>query len=354
VQEESGDVRNTTLDFIEVLGGMPKRSGSYSITNKGLLRIGDAVLGPGSKVFYNKEPGRTWMVDKLNFGEDPPSVDILPVDVSSNGNVAPRNTILDNIEPYDFQQWLPQKNAATSPQRSPATNPIVSRSVENFPSKCHFPSDRSMESSLNNQRESARSNQNSLSPGSGVNGPMLPRLPENLPRTTNLQNSAQRTSDVHPSEPTAAPHLRMPVPEEKESTPSYRTEGSSVFVGDSELRVGTPVIYEKTPHLKWFIVKVYAEDVPPTFDIHETASNRAVNTTIARIKPLCTPKKSATTTTTQGPDEDAGLCIVCMEKESTHALIPCGHKSYCALCAEKLELCALCRQKVSGHLRVFQ
>jgi len=265
VQEESGDIRNTTLENIEVFGGMPKRSFSYSVTNKGLLRIGEIVLSPGSKVFYNKEPERIWRIDKLNIGEDPPSVDILPADVSPNDNVVPRNTVLDNIEPYDPES--------------------------------HF----------------------------------------------------------HIPNPTISAPSRLPQPppnEEKESIPSWRTEGSSVFVGDSELRVGTPVIYKKSPHLKWFIVKVYAMDNPPTFDIHESESNREVNTTLARIKPFCIPKK--VTTTTPDSDEDAELCIVCMDKESTHALIPCGHKSYCPECAHKLETCALCRQTVTGHLRVFE
>jgi len=255
VQEESGDMRNTTLENIEVFGGMPKWSFSYSVTNKGFLRIGEIVLSPGSKVFYNKEPGRIWKIDKLNFGEDPPSVDILPADVGPNDNVVPRNTILDNIEPYDWHS-----------------------------------------------------------------APSRPPLP--------------------------------PTNDEKESIPTWRTEGSSVFVGDSELRVGTPVIYEKSPHLKWFIQKVYAMDNPPTFDIHEFESNREVNTTLTRIKPLCIPMEA--TTKTSDFYEDAGLCVVCMDKESTHALIPCGHKSYCPECANKLEMCALCRQTVTGNLRVFE
>jgi len=312
VQEESGDIRNTTLENIEVFGGMPKRSFSYSVTNKGLLRIGEIVLSPGSKVFYNKEPERIWRIDKLNIGEDPPSVDILPADVSPNDNVVPRNTVLDNIEPYDPESTC---GASMYPRshRCPTKNPIPLRSEENAPSNCYFPSYQTME--RNNLRESH----------------------------FNIPN------------PTISAPSRLPQPpsnEEKESIPSWRTEGSSVFVGDSELRVGTPVIYKKSPHLKWFIVKVYAMDNPPTFDIHESESNREVNTTLARIKPFCIPKK--VTTTTPDSDEDAELCIVCMDKESTHALIPCGHKSYCPECAHKLETCALCRQTVTGHLRVFE
>jgi len=320
VQEESGCIRNTTLENIEVFGGMPKRSFSYFVTNKSLLRIGEIVLSPGTKVFYNKEPGRIWIIDKFNFGEDPPSVDIFPAEVSPNDNVVPRNTVLDNIEPYD-QQWPTQRNSESAcgasmypPSHSyPTKNPIPLRSEENGPSNCYFPSYQTME--RNNPRESH----------------------------FNIPN------------PTCSAPSPQPQPasdEEKESIPSWRTEGSSVFIGDSELRVGTPVIYKKSPHLKWFIVKVYALDNPPTFDINEFESNREVNTTLAMIKPLCIPKKA--TTTTPDSNEDAELCILCVDKESTHALIPCGHKSYCPECAHKLETCALCRQTVTGHLRVFE
>jgi len=35
--------------------------------------------------------------------------------------------------------------------------------------------------------------------------------------------------------------------------------------------------------------------------------------------------------------EDAGLCVICLESERTHALIPCGHKCLCGKCAERYE-----------------
>ena len=35
--------------------------------------------------------------------------------------------------------------------------------------------------------------------------------------------------------------------------------------------------------------------------------------------------------------DDASLCVVCLESERTHALIPCGHRCLCAKCAERYE-----------------
>ena len=34
---------------------------------------------------------------------------------------------------------------------------------------------------------------------------------------------------------------------------------------------------------------------------------------------------------------DSSLCVVCLEEERTHVLIPCGHKCLCTRCAQRYE-----------------
>ena len=50
---------------------------------------------------------------------------------------------------------------------------------------------------------------------------------------------------------------------------------------------------------------------------------------------------------------DEKICCICMDKPSTHATVPCGHKSYCETCALELEKCAKCREPVLSVLRIF-
>jgi hypothetical protein len=51
-------------------------------------------------------------------------------------------------------------------------------------------------------------------------------------------------------------------------------------------------------------------------------------------------------------DEDR-FCVVCLERERTHATIPCGHKHYCETCVAKLVECATCRKTITFNIRIF-
>ena len=48
-------------------------------------------------------------------------------------------------------------------------------------------------------------------------------------------------------------------------------------------------------------------------------------------------------------------CVICMAKERTHLLFPCGHKCLCVDCADPsvITLCPLCRRPVVGITEVF-
>ena len=46
-------------------------------------------------------------------------------------------------------------------------------------------------------------------------------------------------------------------------------------------------------------------------------------------------------------------CNVCMVKEKSHFLVPCGHRCVCDVCAETLKTCPLCRADVLSAIRGF-
>ena len=49
-----------------------------------------------------------------------------------------------------------------------------------------------------------------------------------------------------------------------------------------------------------------------------------------------------------------GECLVCMDREATHALVPCGHMVACEACSELVrEFCPLCRAPVFMAMKVF-
>ena len=53
---------------------------------------------------------------------------------------------------------------------------------------------------------------------------------------------------------------------------------------------------------------------------------------------------------------DDRQCAICLDAESTHALVPCGHRCVCAVCAERAlrsGQCPLCREPCDTALRVY-
>ena len=50
---------------------------------------------------------------------------------------------------------------------------------------------------------------------------------------------------------------------------------------------------------------------------------------------------------------DSEACVVCLEAQASHALIPCGHRCVCASCEEVLGTCPMCRAVKTSALRVF-
>ena len=49
-------------------------------------------------------------------------------------------------------------------------------------------------------------------------------------------------------------------------------------------------------------------------------------------------------------------CVVCLEGQQTHALVPCGHQCICISCVQHVTTsgCPICRTAVVATLRVFK
>ncbi|MCL6271798.1 hypothetical protein M3P05_17910 [Sansalvadorimonas sp. 2012CJ34-2] len=46
-------------------------------------------------------------------------------------------------------------------------------------------------------------------------------------------------------------------------------------------------------------------------------------------------------------------CVICLEAERTHTVIPCGHKMYCETCVSHLTECAMCREPVKSSMKIY-
>lgn len=56
---------------------------------------------------------------------------------------------------------------------------------------------------------------------------------------------------------------------------------------------------------------------------------------------------------------DAIRCAICLDKEKTVVVVPCGHKCMCVACAKQLQAslaprCPLCRGALERITRVFE
>ena len=54
----------------------------------------------------------------------------------------------------------------------------------------------------------------------------------------------------------------------------------------------------------------------------------------------------------QDPDRES--CVVCLDEDKSHILVPCGHQCVCGPCGERLAQCPVCRQAVTMSMRVWR
>ena len=51
------------------------------------------------------------------------------------------------------------------------------------------------------------------------------------------------------------------------------------------------------------------------------------------------------------------MCVVCLERRSTIAASPCGHRCLCTVCAPQFQVigavCPICRRPVASVLAIF-
>ena len=65
--------------------------------------------------------------------------------------------------------------------------------------------------------------------------------------------------------------------------------------------------------------------------------------------------------TSDSNQDDSRLCVVCLDKEKSHAFFPCGHMCVCEACVETVtslapekRLCPICRVPIDTSNRIFQ
>ena len=56
-------------------------------------------------------------------------------------------------------------------------------------------------------------------------------------------------------------------------------------------------------------------------------------------------------------EDEKKTCVVCMERPSKTAMVPCGHASFCEECAKRLQStvgkCAICRARIQSVINIY-
>lgn len=56
-------------------------------------------------------------------------------------------------------------------------------------------------------------------------------------------------------------------------------------------------------------------------------------------------------------EDNETMCVVCMERPSKTAMVPCGHASFCEECAKRLQStvgkCAVCRARIQTIMNIY-
>ena len=56
-------------------------------------------------------------------------------------------------------------------------------------------------------------------------------------------------------------------------------------------------------------------------------------------------------------EDEENMCVVCMERPSKTAMVPCGHASFCEACAKRLQAtvgkCAICRGRIQTVMNIY-
>lgn len=56
-------------------------------------------------------------------------------------------------------------------------------------------------------------------------------------------------------------------------------------------------------------------------------------------------------------NQSKGFCVVCLDQQASHAMLPCGHLALCEDCSKdpgRFSECLICRQEVHSLVRIFQ
>ena len=70
----------------------------------------------------------------------------------------------------------------------------------------------------------------------------------------------------------------------------------------------------------------------------------------SQVSTITEKKKS----TSSAANEDLGTCCICLERPSTHAFVPCGHKCVCKECGDVVMKCPHCRGPKAMLIKIFE
>ena len=51
-------------------------------------------------------------------------------------------------------------------------------------------------------------------------------------------------------------------------------------------------------------------------------------------------------------EENENNCCICMNRDSDYACFPCGHKKYCRICLNNINVCSVCKNPIESRVEI--
>lgn len=64
---------------------------------------------------------------------------------------------------------------------------------------------------------------------------------------------------------------------------------------------------------------------------------------------------ASTSKTLHRAESSDKLCIICLDAEKTHVIVPCGHYCLCTACSKKItkDKCPICKGNITDIIRIY-
>ena len=146
--------------------------------------------------------------------------------------------------------------------------------------------------------------------------------------------TAKESLDL-PDLPTSPVESIPPVPSPVESAPPVPSDAEDDHLSETDL------------------FSSLREDIDSLFD--DLNDSRTIHDALnSLVGEESHPESEPETPISEQPQESkGGSCVICLERPSDHAVLPCGHKCLCRICSHGLHRCPICRAIAHCILKIY-